>query len=400
MTALQNPPATVVAPLMSDALDALTAADTALASATGLMLVGPHTVDVVTAAWLTETIGSSVPGAKVLDALDVDRHAGMTDRLRLSVIWNEVGVAAGLPAHVFLKATPVEPHHLLTLSVLHMHELEVRFYTDVQPELPALAPRAFHAESHPGGRFLLVLEDLADRDCQPFWLKDTCTPEHAKAVARALATLHATYWESPRFESDLSWVRPRTQRFGWSWLCGNLGGARDSYLATEAGRALPPEALALTQAWREHQDAIFDYWETLPRTLLHGDSHFGNTFATSDGEAGFFDWQVIFRGHGLRDLAYFLLTALPIEQRREHEAEVLDIYLAGLAAGGVEIDREFALRHFALFALDMLDASMATLAHGSYNHDLAVTQRNLDNALSMLLDHDVLSHIHAIVRAD
>lgn len=398
MTTLNTP--VTAAPtnrLMSDALDALTAADSALAFATEVPTDGPHTLDTVDAAWLTTTIAADVPGAEVVEAVDVDRHDGMTDRLRLALTWNDAGVAAGLPAHVFVKATPHEPFHLLTLAVLHMHEAEASFYNLVQPEIPSLAPRSYYAQSYPGGRFLLVLEDLADRGCQPFWLKDHCTVDHAKAVARALGTLHGTYWESPRFESDLSWVRPRSERYGWSWLCGNLGGARDAYIETPAGQALPAEAHELVQAWREHQDAIFAHWETLPRTLLHGDSHFGNTFATADGEAGLFDWQVIFRGYGLRDLVYFLTTALSAEDRRVHEDEIIDIYLATLAQHGVVLDRSEARRNYALFALDMLDASMATLAHGSYNHDLAVSQRNLECALSVLVDHDVLAHIRSIV---
>lgn len=396
MTTLDTPP--LVAPadkLMTDALDALTAADSALAGA-DLTVDGPHTLDSVTAALLTETIAGDVPGAEVIEATDVDRHDGMTERLRLEITWNDAGVAAGLPAHVFVKATPHEPFHLLTLSVLHMHEAEVAFYNTVQPEIPSIAPRAYYARSYAGGRFLLVLEDLADKDCQPYWMKDTCTPEHAKAVARTLARLHATYWESPRFAGDLSWVRPRSQRFGWSWLCTSLGAARDVYLETEAGKALPADALEVIRAWREHQDEIFAYWETLPRTLLHGDSHFGNTFSTADGDAGYFDWQVAFRGNGLRDLVYFVTTALPADLRRTHEDEILDIYLAELAAGGVELARDVALRDYALFALDGLDANMATLAHGSYNHDLTATQRNVECVLSVLLDHDVLGHIRSI----
>lgn len=398
MTDIAAPVAPQHAPLTRDVLGALAAADLALATATGLDLPLPHETAAVTPEWLTQTIGADVPGAEVVSTHVDDEHTGMTDRLRLGITWNEAGAAAGLPTMVFVKATPEHPVHRMMLSVLHMAELEATFYRVAQPDVPALAPRAYHAESYPGGRFLIVTEDLATKGCQPFWLKDACTPEHALAVARTLAQVHATFWDSPRFDTDLSWVRPRTQRLGWPFLCQSLGQTREIYLASEAGQSLAPDAQAVIAAWAQHQGAVFDYWETLPKTLLHGDSHFGNTYATSDGGAGYFDWQVIFRGYGVRDLVYFLTSALSADQYRAQGAEILDTYVATLAEHGVTIDREEADLHFGLFALDSLDASMATLAQGTYNHDLAVSQRGLECALAILADHGVADQIESIAR--
>ncbi|CAN5547513.1 hypothetical protein BH11ACT8_BH11ACT8_08780 [soil metagenome] len=383
-------------PLTIGALDALTMADVALAGASGLDIGGAHHLDAVTPAWLTETLGADVPGAEVVSTRIDDRHDGMTNRMRLEITWNDAGVAAGLPAMVFMKSTPDHPFHLQMVSVLHMAELEAKFYQVVQPELPALAPRAHHAESYAGGRFLIVTEDLPTLGHQPFWLKDTCEISHALAVAHTLGTLHATYWESPRFDTDLAWVRPRTERFGWSWLKATLFQTGTMFLGSEAGQALSAEARELVDTYREHQDAVYDYWETLPRTLLHGDSHFGNTYTTPTGAAGYFDWQVVFSGYGIRDLVYFVISALSAEQEREHRDAIIDTYLAALAAGGVIVDRAEAVGHYALFALDGIDASMATLAQGTYNHDLTATLRNLDCGLSILLEHGVAERIRAI----
>jgi len=382
--------------LMVDALNALTLADIALAAVDGLDVPGPHLLDAVTSTWLTETLGASVADAEVLAVHVEDRHDGMTNRMRLAITWNSAGTAAGLPSMVFVKATPDHPFHLQMLSVLHMAELEARFYREVQPELPDLAPCAHYAESFPGGRFLIVTEDLETSGHQPFWIKDTCEIPHALAVARTLGTLHATYWDSPRFATDLSWVRPRTERLGWGWLRATLTQTAGIYLDSDAGRALPADALDVIAAWREHQGAVFAYWETLPRTLLHGDSHLGNTYATTDGKAGYFDWQVVFRGYGVRDLVYFVASALSAEQHREHGSDILDAYVGALAAGGVVVDRAEVAQHYALFAVDAIDASMATLAQGTYNHDSAASQRGLECALSILLENDVAATIRAI----
>ncbi len=70
-----------------------------------------------------------------------------------------------------------------------------------------------------------------------------------------------------------------------------------------------------------------------PHTVLHGDPHPGNCYFV-DGRAGLLDWQVIRRGHPLRDVTYFLILALAPEVRRDQERQLLDRYRDALAAAG------------------------------------------------------------------
>ena len=74
----------------------------------------------------------------------------------------------------------------------------------------------------------------------------------------------------------------------------------------------------------------------LPLTcVLHGDTHSGNAYLDAEGRACWFDWQVVQRGHWSVDVAYHLGTVLTIEDRRAHEVELLEHYLAELASHGV-----------------------------------------------------------------
>ena len=66
-------------------------------------------------------------------------------------------------------------------------------------------------------------------------------------------------------------------------------------------------------------------WTSRPHTVLHGDSHPGNTYFC-DGHAGLLDWQVVRRGHLARDLAYAIVLGTPEHVRHAVERELLDTY--------------------------------------------------------------------------
>ena len=380
------------------ALDALEAADMALAHAEGLKIEAPHTAADVTSEWLGELIGAGVPGAKLEHAEIVDGHDGMTDRRRWKLTWNDAGLAAGLPPSVFAKATPHGPYLRETLAMLHMAENEMRFYSQLQPEVSTIAPKAFHAEFYPGGLFLLIMEDLEAKGLTPYWAHHECSVDHAGAVVDALAHLHATYWNSDRFAGDLAWLRPRLQKFGRKWHRKSYIEARRRYPETELGAAQPEAIRKLLKYWSENDEAVYRYWATLTPTVLHGDSHLGNTYSAPDGTAGLFDWQVMFRGHGLRDLAYFLNSAIPNDMRQSDARALFDRYVAGLGAGGVTVDPERAWRDYGLFILEQWDAHMKGYVFGGYGHMPESRVRSSQTLAGALIDHDVAGLISQIVR--
>jgi hypothetical protein len=365
-------------------------ADLALAMAGKLALPGPATVDEVTAQWVQQKIAGDIAGAKLADFRIENVHAGMTSRVRFHLAWNGAGVAAQLPDALFVKITPDVPEHRVSLSVLHMAELECNFYNQLGADFPDITPRAYIAESYPGGRFLIALEDLGKRGCRPYQLVDSCSTEHAKAIARTLAAIHASLWDSERFGTDLLWVRPRSCRYGAPWMAQSFTAAWRTFLGGNQLVTVSPAMRELAETWNKLSAKTLAYWETLPQTLLHGDSHFGNTFALPDGRAGYLDWQVILRGHGLRDLCYFVFTALSNEERRAHEKDIFDLYLSELAVHGVQLEREEAWKNYRLFAFDALDANMITMVHGTYNHDPTALKRQFASLEGAVEDYNLL----------
>ena len=90
-----------------------------------------------------------------------------------------------------------------------------------------------------------------------------------------------------------------------------------------------------------------DWQATQPETFTHGDVHLKNWYRTLNGAMGLGDWQCSGRGHWARDIAYAVATALPVEQRRAQERDLLRFYLNALAtAGGPQITIDAAWKSY------------------------------------------------------
>jgi hypothetical protein len=323
---------------------------------------GPSSAADVTTEWLTRNLASTTPGAAALCIAPLDGTTGTTDRRRLAVEWNDSGRAAALPDHLFLKSTPLSAKNRTMVAALGMAANEARFYNDAADELGGVAPRSWYAHAGVGARFLIVLEDIIAAGGRPYALADVCDIGHAQGLIDAFATLHARFWESPRLVGDLSWVRTWSTRPGYGLLKtfysrGRRGALRrDRPEVTHAVRAV---AAALDA----HSDAYYREFESGPLTLLHGDSHLGNTFAWADGRSGLLDWQVVWRGPGLREISYWMTTGLEPETRRAAERELIARYLDGLRSGGVKNSPAFdaAFDRYRLFAAEAWDATAMTI---------------------------------------
>ncbi len=91
-----------------------------------------------------------------------------------------------------------------------------------------------------------------------------------------------------------------------------------------------------------------------PITLVHGDYRLDNLFFSPDGTVTTIDWQVCAKGPFAYDLAYFITQSLTIDDRRAHEAALIDAYLDELETAGVSHDRDMLMddyRATAMFCL-------------------------------------------------
>ena len=347
-----------------------------------------HDVD---ARWLEHALSTRFPGTRVESLEVVGGDAGTTQRHRLSVRYAAGEDAGDAPTSLFAKVPPPAFAGQFFLHLFALGVNEARFYRDVRPGLPVAAPECFAARWNDAGRFVLILEDLAPARAEFSTVLDPTSLERAKAVASALATLHAAYWGD------------ETAR-RWPWLptpARSESNAAVERFVCERAHAptmkrfadLLPESVRRGAA-RIHAErrALERYWARGPRTLIHGDPHIGNIYFV-DGHPGFFDWQVVHYHQGVRDLAYFLILSLDTDVRREHERAIFRIYLerlreCGVPPGALDPDRLWdSYRSFSLYAY--IGTSVTASLGGLQAQDIART--GLRRAATAVDDLDALA---------
>lgn len=184
----------------------------------------------------------------------------------------------------------------------------------------------------------MVLEDLEHDDCT---FGECTRPWEVTRVAAGLAqlaALHARTWgaragDSPWLSEGFSMWQVVEAMMGEGEWEMRFGGGEGEVLPPPVPRYLVDRERVLAAfrtLWREADPRL--------RCVVHGDPHVGNTFVTAAGEPGFLDFQGPHAGSAMHDVAYFLVGALPVEDRREHERGLVQGYLRALsAAGGPEL---------------------------------------------------------------
>ncbi|MEM6108655.1 phosphotransferase [Mycobacterium sp. 050272] len=296
------------------------AADAVVGSRAGL----PRTVGDLTTATLSRVMGRNVRSIRVLNS-----DAGTSSRARLVLTGDDV------PESVFVKITAQTAATRLMGELGRLGSTEVRFYSQLAPELPGV-PIAYGAAFDTWtGRYLLVLEDLPASCVFPDTLHPLTTGQ-AGLVVELLATLHATFWNRMRQNGR--------GPLGWLYTpSGDVTSLLTGALMTTSMKRLAERTTIPVDNGRfiaENYRAVAAVIDTAPHTVMHGDAHPGNIYFR-DGEAGLLDWQAVRRGHPSRELAYTLITSLTPGDRQSAQRELLDIYRqALLAADGPDLDRD------------------------------------------------------------
>jgi thiamine kinase-like enzyme len=296
----------------------------------------PTSTQGITPEYLNGLLAEATPGA-VIDAVEIvdaktygEQMVSTAGRVVIAVRYAPQS-RQDLPTRLVVKLT-----RAVDKIMAPFYANEVAFYGRIRPELTLEAPRCFGGDFDPATSYFgLILEDLTERGATfPNTTVRTGVSD-AKALLDTLAKLHARYWQSPRFGSDLAWVETHVS----GGVADMMNEVAPFHIANEIEhenfkrelvqrlRTNASELLAGVQAVQRHQSR-------LPQTLLHGDTHLGNTYQLADGTAGLLDWQLMVRGHHMHDVNYFITTGLSIEDRRNHERELLEYYLDRLGSEG------------------------------------------------------------------
>ncbi len=299
--------------------------------------VFPSNVEDITPELLTGVLAEQRPGVKVegFELVEVKQFGkgvvSTADRVALNLEYAP-GCRRDLPDRVIIKTMLLSPH-----APDAMYLNEVRFYREIRPLLDIETPQCYGSTfDQETGQFSVVLEDLRERGAN---FPDVTTPISLSVITylvKTLASLHAQFWMSPRFETDLNWLSTPCsggmsdvfRLIGFEYLQRRMD--KDGFKA----ELIAPLRADLETLWSKLWK-VQELMEQEPTTLLHGDPHIGNTYLLPGDKAGLLDWQLTIRGCWAHDLTYLLVTAMDIETRRKQERGFIELYLSELKRNGV-----------------------------------------------------------------
>jgi Phosphotransferase enzyme family len=285
----------------------------------------PDRPEAITPAWLTEALADSVPDVEVAGVEILAQHSGTTGRVRLGL---EHAAGHDGPTSVFVKLAPFNEEQRRMVAATDMGRREARFYEGPAREAPLRIPRCWHAaHGEDRSEYVMVLEDLEAAGCSFTNRLEPGAADHGRQLIESLARLHAQFWEDSRFDDELSWVRPAMRGPYGAQLVGN---ALELF-----GDDFPPVFTDLCQLYMDHHERVAELWDEGEQTLIHGDTHAGNHFVDGD-TVGLYDWAVISRSPGIRDVAIYLGNSCPTEIRRSEEEGWIADYRSVLVEEGVD----------------------------------------------------------------
>jgi Ecdysteroid kinase-like family len=295
----------------------------------------PRRLDQVDAAWLSDELGRRYPGIVIQEMTELECKNSHTTKLRVALRYNSVGVAAGLPETVCLKA------NWSGMRTGEICEREARFYDMVAaaPSLAAQVPGSVYSswDGDGKGNGLVVMEDLALAPGRFGASTDHLGVDGVAAGLESLAKVHGSLWGSEVL--DRPWM-PRsfatvndTEQVAqyWHYMMFNL--ADPAYTSSVPAWVYErPELMH----WLLDELCAYEQEVPAPYSVVHGDAHQGNTFrrgADTDPTSWvWLDWQLVRRGAPWRDVSYFLVGSLSVDERRASERDLVDHYREVLLA--------------------------------------------------------------------
>lgn len=289
----------------------------------------------ITAEWLTGTLregGRLSADASVEDVTVAKVGTGQMGACYLVRPTFSNGTDA--PSRLIAKLPSEDEGSRTFAAGLEAYTREVRFYQHLADEVGVRTPECYYAAHNDDGtRFVLLLEDLSPAtECGQI---EGCSHDQARIALEQAAALHGSSWHDDRL-ADAAWLR--TGLNVWRSFGPSAEGIQQGLRARYGGQ-LEEEYLRIGD--RLAAGALSRWLERLeaPRCLWHSDYRLDNMlFDASGGSVPFavVDWQSVTMADGTIDASYFVGAGLTLENRREHEEELIRGYHQALLAHGAE----------------------------------------------------------------
>lgn len=210
--------------------------------------------------------------------------------------------------------------------MITIYTREVGFFSHVIPKLNHVDTVKCYWSGANREQGIVLLDDLKKQEARFGFGEstETWTVNQFKAAVEQLAGLHAGTWGEKSAKLPAWLTDPEHYEATILSLCTLWQGM----VVAESRPHFPADwnEERITATMKKHlksRDPRFT-------CLLHGDPHAGNTYFI-DGAPRFLDWQLIHVGSAFHGLAYFIVEALSVEDRKAHEMAILQHYLDTLA---------------------------------------------------------------------
>ena len=120
----------------------------------------PTSMNAIDAAWLSRMMSYKYPGVVASNMETLELLNSHTTKWRIKVDWNDAGIAAGLPAHLCMKA-----NWSGAFDNVDIHALEARFYHFMVQDMKVPTATCYYADWDDDGSAhgIVILEDLVQR---------------------------------------------------------------------------------------------------------------------------------------------------------------------------------------------------------------------------------------------
>lgn len=297
----------------------------------------PQNVQEVTTAFLAHAFAGAGLG-NVVESKVLKVVHGTATKIHIEAAF--AGAAGASETRTFWIKTGFENHsHEIGQETVYAGE--VYYYSNLAGRWATNSPKCYFAEREADtGNSFIIMEDLLPRRPRFFEPVDAISVDLTQRAMKALARMHASSWMDPLLKSD-PWLSS-----GGAWVQSNVIGwlySDDNWAFMEAQprwKVLPAVLRDRDLLRDTHVRLIHDWRENVaPYCLSHGDAHVGQGYVLPNGEVDFLDWQCVMANSWANDVAYFIGSALSIEDRRAYEKDILAFYLQELAARGVAAPR-------------------------------------------------------------
>ena len=280
--------------------------------------------DDLTASWLTHAVGAGAVADFTVERIGTGQ---MSECYRVRLTYAGDPHSAG-PDTAVLKVAASDPTSRQTGLALGLYEREVRFYRDIAPRLGGPVAPCYHAAIDTAtGAFDLLLGDAG-----PAAVGDElagATVEQAHLGAVELARLQGPLLRDTAL-AEVPWLN-REAPVSQAMIAALYAGFTDRY-----GPQIAPEHRMVCERLVAAFDGYLAAESGQPQGLMHGDYRLDNLLfgaAGADRALTVVDWQTVAWGPAMTDLSYFLGTALPAQQRRDHYDALLRSYHEALGPG-------------------------------------------------------------------